>query len=91
MSQEALDAALFATPESRNEVREALTKAGAKPLTPADPKAKVTWETLAGKYENDNTTTMTIKVGDAGLVVGSNVFRPTGPNTFTTLGNDSST
>lgn len=89
VKQEALDAALFAAPESRKEVRELLSKVGAKPLPPADPKDRAAWAALAGAYENDNTTTMTIKVADVGLVVGSNVFRPTGLNTFAMLGNES--
>ena len=86
VTQEALDAALHATPESRREVREALTKAGAKPIPPADPKDREAWTALAGTYENDNATGLTIKVTELGLVTGNSVFRPAGPDRFTALG-----
>ena len=87
VSQDALDAARYATPETRKEVREALTKAGAKALPPADPKDREAWATLAGTYENDNATAMTIKATDVGLVTGTTVFRPAGPARFVAVGN----
>ncbi len=71
VGQDALDAALFATAEAKKEVREALTKAGAKPLPPADPKDREAWAALAGTYESDNGGTLTVKVADVGLVTGS--------------------
>jgi outer membrane protein assembly factor BamB len=86
--QDALDAALFAAPESRKEVREALTKAGAKPLPPVDPKDRMAWAALAGTYENDHAGTITLRIDDVGLVSGRSVYRATGPNTFVLLGND---
>src|SRR5262245_25791273 len=64
VKQDPLDAALFATPESKKEIREALTKAGAKPLPPADAKDREAWKPLAGTYENDHATSMTIKVAE---------------------------
>lgn len=90
VTKDALDAALHATSESNKEVREALTKAGAKPLPAADPKDREAWAALAGTFENDNASSLTIKVSDAGLAVGSSVFRPTGPDTFAVLGNPDS-
>ncbi len=91
VKQDALDAALFAAPESRKEVRAALKKAGAKPLPPADPKDRLKWAALAGTYENDHASTLTIKVAEVGLVSGSTPYRPTGPNTFVTIGNENLT
>jgi outer membrane protein assembly factor BamB len=88
VKQDALDAALFAAPESRKEVREALTKAGAKPLPPADAEDRKAWAALAGTYENDHAGTLTVKVDEAGLVSGGAAYRPAGPNTFVQLGNE---
>jgi hypothetical protein len=87
VTRDALDAALHAAPESRKEVREALTKAGAKPLPPADPKDRESWAALAGTYENDNATSLAVKVTDAGLSTGTTVYRPAGPDRFVALGN----
>jgi outer membrane protein assembly factor BamB len=87
VTQDALDAGLYAVPENAKQTRAALTKAGAKPLPPADPKDRTAWAALAGTYENDNATPLTVKVADAGLVVGSSVFRPAGPDRFTAIGN----
>jgi outer membrane protein assembly factor BamB len=86
--QDSLDAALFATSESRKEVRETLTKAGAKPLPPADPKDREAWAIFAGTYENDNASPLTIKVHEVGLVSGTSVFRSTGPNAFAPIGTE---
>jgi outer membrane protein assembly factor BamB len=87
VKQGALDAALHATAEGKKEVREALTKAGAKALPPADPKDREAWAALAGTYEADHGGSMTLKVEDVGLVSGTTVYRPTGPNTFAPVGN----
>jgi outer membrane protein assembly factor BamB len=87
VTQESLDAALHAAPESSKQVREALTKAGAKPLPPADPKDRAAWAALAGTYENDNATALTIKVDNVGLVAGATVYRPAGPDRFVAVGN----
>jgi outer membrane protein assembly factor BamB len=91
VGQGALDAALFSTAESRKEVREALTTAGAKPLPPADPKDRAAWAPLAGTYTSDNGGTLTVRIADAGLVTGpasgpGTAYRPTGPNTFAPVG-----
>jgi outer membrane protein assembly factor BamB len=90
VTQDALDAALHATAESRKEVREALTKAGAKPLPPADPKDREACAVYAGTYENDNAASMAVKVADVGLVSGTTVFRRTSPDTFVVIGNENS-
>jgi outer membrane protein assembly factor BamB len=92
VTQDALDAALFSTPESKKEVREALTKAGAKPLPPADPNDREAWAAFAGAYESDNGGSMTVKVLDVGLATGSvfgpsTAYRSTGPNAFAPVGN----
>src|SRR5688572_15647810 len=87
VSPDARDAALHAAPESSKQVREALTKAGAKPLAHADPKEREAWAALAGTYENDNAASMTVKVVDVGLVIGTTVYRPAGSDRFTALGN----
>jgi outer membrane protein assembly factor BamB len=87
VKQDALDAALFAAPESKKEVRAALTKAGAKPLPLADPKDRKAWAALAGTYENDHAGTLTFRIAEVGLVSGRTVYRPTGTNTFVMLGN----
>jgi hypothetical protein len=91
VSQDALDAALYSTAETRKEVRELLTKAGAKPLPAADPKDREAWAALAGTYENDHAGTLILKVTEVGLVTGgfggSTAYRPTGPNTFAPVGN----
>lgn len=91
VSQDALDAALFSTSESQEAVREALTRAGAKPLPPADPKDREAWAPLAGTYESDNGSTLTVKVAEVGLVAGSRfgsglVYRPTEPDIFAPVG-----
>ena len=69
VTQDALDAALFrARPRASKEIREALTKAGAKPLPPAAEKDREAWTALAGTYESDNGTDLTVEVADVGLV-----------------------
>jgi outer membrane protein assembly factor BamB/ankyrin repeat protein len=90
VKQAALDAALFSSPRSGKEIREALTKAGAKPLPPADPKDRQAWAALAGTYENDHAATLTIQVAEVGLLSGRTPYRPAGPNTFIMLGNENS-
>lgn len=90
VKQDVLDAALFSTSESNKEVREALTKAGAKPVPPAAEKDREAWKPLAGKYESDNGGQLTVEIGETGLVTRSGTsrtaYRSTGPNTFAPLG-----
>jgi outer membrane protein assembly factor BamB len=90
VTQDGLDAALYATPDTKKDVRDSLTKAGAKPLPPVNAKDREALKPFAGTFENDNATPMTFKVADIGLVNGTNVYRPTGPSTFTMLGNPDS-
>jgi outer membrane protein assembly factor BamB len=90
VTQDALDAALHAAPETAKETREALVKAGAKPLPATDPKDREAWAALAGTYENDNATALTIKVADVGLTIGTAVYRAAGPDRFTAIGNPDS-
>ena len=92
VTQDALDVALFATPEREKEVRDALTQAGAKPLAPVDPTEREAWAALAGTYEADGGGSVTFRVTEVGLVVGAGnaVFRATGPNRFAAVGNPNS-
>jgi outer membrane protein assembly factor BamB len=87
---EALDAALFAAPEGQKEVREALTKAGAKPLPVAAEKDRDAWKALAGSYESESGGVVKVEIKESGLVasfgVNKTAYKPTGPNTFAPLG-----
>ena len=92
--QDALDAALFAAPESNKEVREALEKAGAVALKPAAEKDRDSWKSLDGTYESDNGGRLTVELKDVGLVVrraGQQVLQPTGPDAFRVLGQEAVT
>lgn len=93
VTQDALDAALFATAESNKEIRAALDKAGAKPLKSISEEQRTAWKTLAGKYDSDNGGQLTLEVQDVGLVSRSGlsrtVFKPTGPDRFIPLGSES--
>ena len=93
VSQDALDAALYTAPSGNKELREALTKAGAKPIAPAAEKEREAWKPLEGTYESDNGGRMTFQVQEVGLVTQSGssrtVFKPTGPDTFAPLGGES--
>jgi outer membrane protein assembly factor BamB len=105
-SQDALDAALFSLSESkadqpkddkkeaRDKARQALIKAGAKAL-PAVPEAQRTaWKDVAGRYENENGTQLSLAVTETGLTMRSGttlrLLRSTGPDTFAPLGVDQS-
>ena len=48
VSQDALDAALYLAPAGKKELKEALEKAGAKPLPPASEADRKAWAKLAG-------------------------------------------
>jgi outer membrane protein assembly factor BamB len=91
---DALDAALFATGEAQKEMREVLTKAGAKPLPAAAEKDRAAWKALAGSYESEYGAVLKVAVEDAGLVTGSGAtraaYRPTGPGAFVALGAEGS-
>jgi hypothetical protein len=50
VGQDTLDAILYAVPENRQEAREALVKAGAKPLAEVDEAVRKAWMPLAGTY-----------------------------------------
>jgi outer membrane protein assembly factor BamB len=88
--RDALDAALFAAPAGAKELRAALEKAGAKALPPASAQDRERWAPLAGKYESDNGSGLTITLKDVGLVAeqgrASVLLRPAGPDAFTVLG-----
>ena len=94
VKQEALDAALFAAGDSEKEIREALAKAGAKPLPAAAQVDRDSWQVLAGSYENENGTLLKIEVKETGLVSHAGAirfaYRATGPLTFVPLGAEES-
>jgi hypothetical protein len=92
----ALDAALFATAKDKKEIREALEKAGARPLAPAAEKERERWKPLAGTYESENGGKLTIEVLETGLAIrrsgaSHQALEPTGPDTFRPLGLDFAT
>jgi outer membrane protein assembly factor BamB len=95
VKQDALDAALFASGDAKKEIREALTKAGAKPLPMAAEKDRAAWQSLAGSYENEYGTVMKVEVKETGLATSSGqsrvAYKPTGPNTFVPLGTEENT
>lgn len=91
VSQDTLDGILYSTAESKAAVREAFTKAGAKSVPKADPADLKRWTAFAGKYENDNGSSLIIEVADVGLITKSpsgtgSAFRPTGLNSFVPVG-----
>ncbi|HZY86147.1 MAG TPA: PQQ-binding-like beta-propeller repeat protein [Gemmataceae bacterium] len=103
--RDALDAALFAAGKDKKEVREALAKAGARPLKPAPAKDRAGWKALAGTYESENGGKLTIGVLETGLAIvpsgaphqtlpsGSSrqALKPNGPDAFSPLGLDFAT
>lgn len=90
--QDALDAGLYAaTAMNKNEkIQEALKKAGAKPLPPASEQDRKAWAKLAGTYESDGGSSLSLSLKDVGLVYGGRPLKPTGPDTFVPLGSEGS-
>lgn len=93
--REALDAALFAAAKDKQEVRQALEKAGATALRPASQKDREGWKPVAGTYESENGGKLTVEVLATGVAIrragGSHqALQPAGPDTFRPLGLDSS-
>jgi len=93
MKQEALDAALHGT--RNKEVRDMLTKAGAKPLQPVAAKDRERWQPYAGSYESDNGGKLTIEVGEFGVMTRGSVgpgqvLKHVEGDRFVPLGSDSS-
>ena len=88
VSQDALDAALYIVSSGTNkELKEALEKAGAKPLPPASEEDRKAWA-KPGRHlrqrrrsEDDHRRQRT-----AGLVISGRIVKPTGPDTFAPLG-----
>jgi outer membrane protein assembly factor BamB len=89
-SQDALDAALYATTAKHAKVEEALAKAGAKALPPASEKDREAWAKLAGTYESDGGQTLVLTLKEVGLVSGGRWLKPAGPDTFIPLGSEGS-
>jgi len=90
VSQDALDAALYSAPSSKTDVKELLTKAGAKPL-PVIPEAdREKWTPFTGTFENDGGGRMTIELKDVGLAIRPGaawtVLRAGPDDTFTPIG-----
>lgn len=92
VKQEALDAALFSTAEDKKDVREALEKAGAKPLPKAAEKDREAWKVLTGSYESEYGSALKVEVAESGLVSGSGAgrvaYKSIGPDTFAPLGGE---
>ncbi|HUR53228.1 MAG TPA: ankyrin repeat domain-containing protein, partial [Gemmataceae bacterium] len=66
-SQEALDAALLATSETNKELRETLTKAGAKPLPVLGEKERDALKPFVGSFESEYGGVMKLELKDFGL------------------------
>jgi outer membrane protein assembly factor BamB len=88
-SQDALDGALQLASGGTNEkLKQALEKAGAKPIAPASEPDRKKWTKLAGSYDSDGGQKMTISVKDVGLIINGRYVKPTGPDTFVPLGTE---
>lgn len=89
VSQDALDAALYAAITAKKEkLEESLKQAGAKPLPTASDEERAAWEKLVGTYESDGGARMVLTLKDVGLVYGGRWLKPTGPDTFVPLGSE---
>jgi outer membrane protein assembly factor BamB len=87
VSQDALDAALYAAATAKKEkLEQALKKAGARPLPAASEKDRKAWEKLAGKWEADGGFTLALTLKEPGLVWGGRWLKPAGPDAFVPLG-----
>lgn len=87
VSQDALDAALYAAASGATEVRELLTKAGAKPLPKIPEVERAKWKSFTGVFENDNGGRLTLQMTEQGLAVrGGGVLRAGSNDTFTPIG-----
>lgn len=87
VSQDALDAALYAATTAKKEkLQELLQKAGAKPLAPAAEKDRQAWTKLVGTYESDGGARLSLTLKEVGLIYGGRWLKPTGPDTFEPLG-----
>jgi outer membrane protein assembly factor BamB len=91
---ETLSAALLLTRKNRTELREALTKAGAKPLPAASAAEQAAWKPYLGVYESDNGGKLTVEITDGLLMAKANfsmilkagdagVFKPMGRDAIT--------
>jgi hypothetical protein len=89
VSQDALDAALYAATTAKKETLAAtLKQAGAKPLPTASERDRTAWEKLVGTYESDGGAKMVLTLKEPGLVYGGRWLKPTRPDTFVPLGSE---
>jgi outer membrane protein assembly factor BamB len=89
VSQDALDAALYAAATAKQEkLEQALKQAGARPLPTASAEDRTAWEKLAGTYESDGGARMALALKEPGLVFGGRWLKPAGPDTFVPLGSE---
>jgi outer membrane protein assembly factor BamB len=89
VSQDALDAILFALSASKNEeAKEILVKAGAKPIPLASEDDRKAFEKIAGTYESDGGQKIILTVKDVGLVFGNRWLKPAGKDQFTLFGSE---
>ena len=89
-----LDAALLLAPASRAELREVLTKAGAKAVPAASTADQAKWKPYLGVYESDNGGKLTVEIKDGLLMArlgGAMVLKPGLEGTFKPLGRDAVT
>ncbi|HEV8059502.1 MAG TPA: PQQ-binding-like beta-propeller repeat protein [Gemmataceae bacterium] len=87
VSQESLDGALYIVSGGTNKkLKEALEKAGAKPIPQASEADRKSWSKLIGSYDSDGGQKMVIAVKDVGLIIGGRYVKPIGPDTFEPLG-----
>jgi outer membrane protein assembly factor BamB len=89
VSQDALDAALYAAATGKKEnLVEALKKAGAKLLPAASEQDRAAWQKLVGTYESDGGGKLVLTLQEPGLIYGGRWLKPTGPDTFVPLGSE---
>ena len=87
VSQDTLDAALnLASSGTNQKLKDALEKAGAKPLPPASENDRKNWAKFAGSYDSDGGAKLAVAVKETGLVINGRVVSPAGPDTFVPIG-----
>ncbi len=91
VSQDALDGAFHSVSSGTNKkLKEALAKAGAKPIPPASEADRKSWSKLVGSYDSDGGQKMVVSVKDVGLIIGGRYVKPIGADTFEPLGTQGS-
>lgn len=87
VSQDALDASLYAATTSKSEkMLELLKQTTAKALPAASEEDKKAWAKIPGNYESDGGAKLSITMGDVGLLTGGRWLKPVSKDTFVPLG-----